>query len=70
MPTLSEYRLMAEECLRWARQARDNEVRDPLIELARLWTEAASKLDGSAPIIPDLTHGSQNQGAAGSHERK
>lgn len=54
MPTPSEYRLMAEECLRWARQARSDDVRDPLIELARVWTEAASKLDGSAPISSSL----------------
>jgi hypothetical protein len=28
-------------------------VRDPLIELARIWTEAAAKTDGSAPITPE-----------------
>ncbi|MFZ1150427.1 MAG: hypothetical protein WAR76_11920 [Xanthobacteraceae bacterium] len=55
MPTPSEYRLMAEENLRWARQARSDKMRDTYIELARLCTEAASKLDGSAPIIPDGT---------------
>jgi hypothetical protein len=52
MLTPNEYRLMAEECLLWARQARSDDVRDPLIELARIWTEAASKLDGSAPMYP------------------
>jgi hypothetical protein len=40
MLTPNEYRLMAEECLLWARQARSDDVRDPLIELARIWTEA------------------------------
>jgi hypothetical protein len=50
--TPNGYRLMAEECLLWARQARSDDVRDPLIELARIWTEAASKLDGSAPMYP------------------
>jgi hypothetical protein len=53
MTTPSEYRLMAEECLLWARQARSDDVRDSLIELARIWTEAASKLDGSVPITPE-----------------
>ena len=42
MPTPSEYRLMAEENLRWARQARSDKMRDTYIELARLCTEAAS----------------------------
>jgi hypothetical protein len=51
MPTPSEYRLMAEENLRWARQARSDKMRGTYIELACLCTEAASKLDGSAPII-------------------
>jgi hypothetical protein len=45
---------MAEECLRWARQPRSDNVRDPLIERARLWTEAVSKLDGGAPIFSFL----------------
>ena len=47
MLTPNEYRLMAEECLLWARQSRSDDVRDPLIELARIWTEAAA-IDGSA----------------------
>jgi hypothetical protein len=50
MLTPNEYRLMAEECL--LGQARSDDVRDPLIELARIWTEAASKLDGSVPMYP------------------
>jgi len=53
MLTPNEYRLMAEECLLWARQAHSDDVRDPLIELARIWTEAAAKTDGSAPITPE-----------------
>ncbi len=55
MTTPSEYRLMAKDCLRWARQVRSDNVQNAYIELARLWTEAASKLDGSAPIIPERT---------------
>jgi hypothetical protein len=52
---LTQYRLMAEDCLRWAREPRSDNVRDPLIERARLWTEAVSKLDGGAsPISSSL----------------
>ena len=53
MLTSNEYRLMAEECLLWARQALSDDVRDSLIELARIWTEAAAKTDGGAPITPE-----------------
>jgi hypothetical protein len=55
MTTPSEYRRMAKDCLCWARQAHSDNVQHAYIELARLWTEAASKLDGSAPIIPERT---------------
>jgi hypothetical protein len=52
---------MAKDCLRWAREARADNVRDAYIEFARLWTEAAS-------IIPERTQGSQSQAAEGSRE--
>jgi hypothetical protein len=42
---------MAEECLKWAREAHDDEVRASLLQLAQSWLDAASKLDG-LPIIP------------------
>lgn len=46
MKTAAEYRTMAEECFKWARQAQSNEARVSLLQLAQVWLDAASKLDG------------------------
>ena len=44
--TAKEYRAMAEECAKWAREAHDDDVSAPLLQLAHRWLDAASKLDG------------------------
>jgi len=44
--TAAEYRAMAQECFKWAREAKANEVRVSLLQLAQVWLDAASKLDG------------------------
>jgi hypothetical protein len=53
MKTAAEYRAMAEE----PRQAHSNEVRASLLQLADVWLNAASKLDGlpstRTPPAPD-----------------
>ena len=49
MKTAAEYRAMAEECFKWAREAQDDEVRVSLKQLAQVWLDAASKLDGPPP---------------------
>ena len=49
MKTAAEYRAMAEECFKWAREAKANEVRVSLRQLAQVWLDAASKLDGLPP---------------------
>jgi hypothetical protein len=46
LKTAKDYRAMAEECVKWAREARDDDVRAPLLQLAQTWLDAASKLDG------------------------
>jgi hypothetical protein len=46
MKTAAEYRAMAEECFRWAREAKAREARVRLKQLAQVWLDAASKLDG------------------------
>ena len=46
MKTAAEYRAMAEECYQWAREAQAKEVRVSLRQLAQVWLDAASKLDG------------------------
>ena len=49
MKTAAEYRAMAEECFKWAREAKVEEVRMPVLELGQIWLDAASKLDGQPP---------------------
>jgi hypothetical protein len=51
MKTAAEYRAMAEECFKWARETRDDEVRVGYLQLAQVWLDAASKL-GSLPSTP------------------
>ena len=50
MKTAAEYRAMAEECFVWAHEAKTNEVRMSYLQLAQVWLDAASKLDGLPPI--------------------
>jgi hypothetical protein len=40
MKTAAEYRTMAEECFKWAREAKAKEARDSLRELAQVWLDA------------------------------
>jgi hypothetical protein len=52
MKTASEYRAIAEECFRWAREANEanrEEVRESYIQLAQVWLNAASLIDGAPP---------------------
>jgi len=49
MKTAAEYRAMAEECFKWAREAQAEEVRVFLRQLAQAWLDAASKLDDLPP---------------------
>jgi hypothetical protein len=49
MKTAAEYRAMAEECFKWAREAQAEEVRVSLRQLAQAWLDAAAKLDGLPP---------------------
>ena len=46
MKTAAEYRAMAQECFKWARETKTNEVRVSLMQLAQVWLDMASKLDG------------------------
>jgi len=46
MKTAAEYRAMTEECFQWASEAKAKEARAPLLELAQIWLDAASRLDG------------------------
>ena len=46
MKTAAEYRAMAEECFKWAGEAYTDEVRQSYLQLAQIWLDSASKLDG------------------------
>ena len=52
MAAVSEYRKFADECLRWAAEAKSEDERDSFLGLARDWTLAALRLEGT------LTHDS------------
>jgi hypothetical protein len=60
MKTAPEYRAMAEECFKWALDAQADEVRMSLQQLAHIWLDAASKLDGlpatRLATTPDALH--------------
>src|SRR5262249_41601013 len=66
MKTTAEYRAMAEECCKWAREAKANAVRVSLQELAQVWLDAASKLDGlpATPTEPMPDEPSKTAGSA------
>ncbi len=49
MKTAAEYRAMADECFEWARDAKTDKVRASYLQLAQVWLDAASKLDGLPP---------------------
>jgi hypothetical protein len=49
MTTPQEYRQYAEECLRWAREAKTEIERQQLLELANAWVQAAALQDGALP---------------------
>lgn len=46
MKTAAEYRAMAEECIKWAGEAYTDEVRESYLQLARIWLDTSSRLNG------------------------
>jgi hypothetical protein len=55
MKTAAHYRAMAEECIKWAGEAYTAEVRESYLQLARIWLDTASRLNGVSPgqTVPD-----------------
>jgi hypothetical protein len=52
MTTATEYRVMAEECFQWAREATTGNARSAYLEIAKIWLAAAAVLqDGEYPHI-------------------
>jgi hypothetical protein len=50
MKTAAEYRAMAEECFSWAQEAHTKEVSESYVQMAQVWLNAASFIDGGPPI--------------------
>ncbi len=46
MKTAAHYRAMAEECIKWAGEAYTAEVRESYLQLARIWLDTASRMNG------------------------
>jgi hypothetical protein len=46
MKTAAHYRAMAEECIKWAGEAHTAEVRESYLQLARIWLDTASRMNG------------------------
>ena len=60
MKTAAHYRALAEECIKWAGEAHTAEVRESYLQLARIWLDTASRLNGlseseTAPERPAAT---------------
>jgi hypothetical protein len=50
MATSDRFRGFADECLTWARTARTDQQREAFLEMARAWTLAAARQEGTVPI--------------------
>jgi hypothetical protein len=50
MPRADEYRLMADECLQWAQDARTKDERILYLKLAQTWLEEASRNNGALHV--------------------
>src|SRR6516162_1972886 len=46
MKSAGEYRAYAEQCIESAKTAHSQEARDALLEMARVWIDAAHQLEG------------------------
>jgi hypothetical protein len=53
MATAADYRKLAEECFEWAREARDENVREHYVKLGQIWLECAARAElRSAALTP------------------
>jgi hypothetical protein len=53
MVTAYEYRQFAEDCLRWARAAKDEAERKAFLDMARTWTKAAAAKPTNGQVAPE-----------------
>jgi hypothetical protein len=67
MKTAAEYCAMADECFKWAREAQTKEVRKSYLQLAQIWLNTASKIDGLPPTQSPSGLGAIRQRATASN---
>jgi hypothetical protein len=48
--TAKQFREMAEECFHWAAGASTDQNRATYLSIAKIWLQAAARLDGGLPI--------------------
>jgi hypothetical protein len=65
MKTAAEYRAMAEECIKWAGESYTDEVRESYLQLARIWLDSASRVNGMAPTQPRIQKSSKTAQSVG-----
>jgi hypothetical protein len=53
MTTADEYRQFAEDCLRWARAAKDEAEKKTFLDMARTWTKAAAAKPTNGQVAPE-----------------
>jgi hypothetical protein len=63
MATADEYRAYAKECLKWAAEAEADDDRRSFLEMARDWTLAAMRLEGTLRPDQSAALPSQQQAA-------
>ena len=56
---------MAEECIKWAGEASTDEVRESYLQLARIWLDTASRLNGVASTDAEMQDSSKVEQSAG-----
>lgn len=50
MPSIQEFRDLAEESLSWAQLAKTDKERDLFLRIARSWRETAARFESSPPL--------------------
>jgi hypothetical protein len=51
MATAAEYRKLAEECFEWAREARDQSVREHYVKLGQIWLDCAARAELRSALL-------------------
>jgi hypothetical protein len=64
MITSEQYRVMAEECFGWAREAQTDDVRLCYLNLAQTWLDAATWIDGASPTRSSVQSSQEQKLAA------